>query len=254
MTRSLRLSILLALCIAAHGASGQGQRHGQAQRIKSPDHRVALLELFTSEGCSSCPRADRWLRDLEDDHRLWSQVVPVAFHVDYWDSIGWPDRFARAEFSARQREYARAGNVGSVYTPGFVVDGREWRGWFRRPDLSLDHASAPGILILDVDETDVDARYTPAGTTPGALELNLAVLGFDLRTRVQGGENEGRVLEHDFVVLGYERVPMRGTEAAFAVSTRMPPVELPAPRRALAAWVSRAGDQAPIQAAGGWLR
>ena len=91
-------------------------------------------------------------------------------------------------------------------------------------------------------------------TTPGALELHLAVLGFDLRTRVQAGENEGRVLEHDFVVLGYGRVPMQGTGAVFVASTSMPPAELPAPRRALAAWVSRAGDQAPIQAAGGWLR
>src|SRR4051794_5009755 len=69
----------------------------------SPQHTLALVELYTSEGCSDCPPADRWLRSLKP-----GSVVPIAFHVDYWDYIGWKDPFARAAFSARQRELAAA--------------------------------------------------------------------------------------------------------------------------------------------------
>lgn len=100
--------------------------------IESPPERVALLELYTSEGCSSCPPADRWLSELKTNNELWTRVVPVAFHVDYWDYLGWPDRFAAASFSNRQREYALQGAVSTVYTPGLIYNGSEWRDWRRR--------------------------------------------------------------------------------------------------------------------------
>jgi len=98
--------------------------------LQSGPARASLLELYTSEGCSSCPPAEAWLSRLRDDARLWKEIVPVAFHVDYWDNLGWKDRFASAAFTARQRDYAARWNSGSVYTPGFVLDGQEWRGWF----------------------------------------------------------------------------------------------------------------------------
>jgi len=228
----------------------------QSQRIESPPQRVALVELFTSEGCSSCPPADRWLSGLVGDERLWRHLVPVAFHVDYWDYIGWPDRFARPAYSQRQRDYARSGNVRSVYTPGFVVHGEEWRGWFRHPVLSLDDPPPAGVIVLDVapDGAQVTASYSAGSDLPGPLDIHLAVLGFDLTTTVKGGENEGRILPHDFVVLGYQRMPMTGTSPHFSATSTMPETQVSAARRALAAWVSRHGEQAPMQAVGGWLR
>ncbi len=225
------------------------------RRIQSPAGQVMLLELFTSEGCSSCPPADRWLSGLVDDPRLWRQVVPVAFHVDYWDSIGWPDRFAHPAFSERQRMHARGGVVRSVYTPGFVARGEEWRGWFRRPVLDVASPPPAGILSLDVDTATgrIDGRYTAAHALDGPLELHVALLGFDLQTEVRAGENEGRTLRHDFVVLGHARVPLDGASPRFHAATTLPDARVDAPRRALAAWVSRANDTRALQAAGGWL-
>ena len=97
--------------------------------LKSASSRTSVLELFTSEGCSSCPPADEWMSRLIDDDRLWSEVVPIAFHVDYWDHLGWKDPVASRDFSSRQREHAASWKNNRVYTPGFVLNGLEWRGW-----------------------------------------------------------------------------------------------------------------------------
>src|SRR6059036_3501 len=84
--------------------------------------RAQLLELYTSEGCSSCPPAEAWLSKLKDAPGLWRDFVPIAFHVDYWDSLGWKDPFAIKAYSERQRDYAASWRSRSVYTPGFVLD------------------------------------------------------------------------------------------------------------------------------------
>ncbi len=88
-----------------------------------------LIELYTSEGCSSCPPADRWLSTLKEHPALWQRLVPIAFHVDYWDYIGWKDRFSQSEFSARQRQYVKENALPTVYTPGIMSNGKEWRNF-----------------------------------------------------------------------------------------------------------------------------
>ena len=95
--------------------------------FKSSGAPSSLIELYSSEGCSSCPPAEEWLNHLKGDAGLWKSVFPVAFHVDYWDGLGWPDRFARAEYTQRQRDYAARLRQDSVYTPEFVLNGLEWR-------------------------------------------------------------------------------------------------------------------------------
>ena len=97
--------------------------------ISSSNTQVSLLELYTSEGCSSCPLADRWVSSLKDDPKLWKEFIPLSFHVDYWDYIGWKDRFASPAYSRRQKQYAQQGAVSTVYTPGFLNNGQEWRPW-----------------------------------------------------------------------------------------------------------------------------
>ncbi|NJN47510.1 MAG: DUF1223 domain-containing protein [Candidatus Competibacteraceae bacterium] len=177
------------------------------QVLHSGSRQVSLLELYTSEGCSSCPPADRWLSKLTSDTRLWREVVPVAFHVDYWDYLGWPDRFASSVFGTRQRQYAQNGFIRTVYTPGLILNGKEWRGWFQRPQLRLDHGAEVGQLSLRLENGQVEARFTANGNQPARLDIHLALLGFGLSSQVQAGENRGRMLQHDFVVLAYQQIP-----------------------------------------------
>ena len=220
-------------------------------RLVSPDHRVALLELYTSEGCSSCPPADRWLSGLKDDARLWCDIVPVGFHVDYWNYLGWPDRFANPTFSARQRAYARKDHVSNVYTPGFVLSGTEWRGWFARPD----------DLPLSRQPADVAIEVAFEGST-GRLRINAAeedyvghaaLLGFDQVTQVKRGENRGRELRHDFVVLELQRLDMqRGSDSLEAAIRFESGLEM-SQRYALAVWITQAGSLQPVQSVGGWF-
>ncbi len=222
-------------------------------QLASPAERVTLLELYTSEGCSSCPPADRWLSGLRDDPRLWHAVVPVAFHVDYWDAIGWPDRFASADHSRRQRAYVQAGHAGSVYTPGFVVDGREWRGWFVGGTPEIGGGAPAGVLALEVDGARIDASYTPADDGAGPLELHVVRLGFGLVTEVGAGENAGRTLRHDFLVLDHRRAPLEQAGGVFKARLESPRPDIVAERHAVAAWVASRHDPTPLQAVGGWL-
>ena len=244
MLRAFILCVILAVPLQSAASDAH---------IQGPTSRVTLVELFTSEGCSSCPPAEKWLNAAEARSDLWSRVVPVAFHVDYWDYIGWPDRFAAREHSDRQRTYREIGRTGGVYTPGFVVGGREWRGWFRDPTLELPADVDVGSISVDVRDGRFEASFEPAVDVPESLELHVARLGFDLVTEVRAGENHGRTLEHGFVVLGWSRHRMGGGDGAYRVSGEIPVASNPAPREALAVWVSVPGDPFPIQAAGDWL-
>lgn len=223
------------------------------QLFSSGKQRVHLLELYTSEGCSSCPPADRWLSGLLQDSRLWQQLVPVAFHVDYWNYIGWPDRFASADFSERQRRYARAENLTTVYTPGFLLNGNEWRSFFGLRKLSLQQEDA-GELQLKLEGDEITASYTPAVAINSGVEINIALLGFDLQTEVKAGENRGETLRHDFTVLAIKRLVMQPGDMMYSVVGHLPVADISAPRLALAAWVSKTGRQTPLQATGGWLQ
>ena len=224
-----------------------------ASEFSSGPERVALLELYTSEGCSSCPPADRWVSGLKNDQRLWRDVVPVAFHVDYWDGLGWKDRFAARRYSERQRDYARYGALGTVYTPGFVVNGGEWRGWFYDPELTLNPNVPAGHLKVGVADQHVVARFVPADSAGERYQVHVAVTGSGLSTAVAAGENRGRELNHDFVVLGYDTRTMRNLDGVLTARSRLPTSDIKPERHALAIWVTRGLDPTPVQATGGWL-
>ena len=244
MLRFLVLSLILAVPI-----SGSAQ-HAD---IRGPVARVILVELFTSEGCSSCPPAEKWLNRAEARSDLWSRVIPVAFHVDYWDYIGWPDRFASRAHSKRQQTYRDIERIRAVYTPGFVVGGEEWRGWFSDPTLKLPAEVEVGSISVDVRDGRFEARFAPVVEVPRRIELHVARLGFDFVTDVGAGENRGRTLQHQFVVLGWSRHRMSRGGGVYEASGDLPAASNPSPREALAVWVSVPGDPLPIQAAGDWL-
>ena len=221
--------------------------------MQSPNNQVSLLELYTSEGCSSCPPADRWLSQLKDDPRLWRHVVPIAFHVDYWDYIGWPDRFASPVFSNRQRGYAAQRLVSTVYTPGLILNGEEWRSWFRKPSLELRQGPQVGILTINVNQKQVMASFAASTQPSEQLEIHLAILGFDLSTAVKAGENRGRELTHDFVVLGYDSHDLTLENGRYVADFELPKARFEVPRKGLAAWVSKRNDPRPLQAVGSWF-
>ena len=222
--------------------------------ITSPDTQVSLLELYTSEGCSSCPPADKWISKLKSHSGLWRSLVPVGFHVDYWNYIGWVDRFSSPEYSARQRRYARTKNLKTVYTPGFLLNGEEWRSSFGVITLSTETDKKVGPLSLKISNMELSAIFnTVEVLSDKTLILNVAVLGFDIKTDVKAGENHNKELKHDFTVLGYKSIPLYKDNSAYSVMTELPDIVETAPRMAVSAWVNKENDMTPIQAAGGWL-
>ena len=224
------------------------------QIIKSGVARVNLLELYTSEGCSSCPPADEWLSSLTHDQRLWTQLVPVAFHVDYWDDLGWRDPFDSHIYSERQQHLADRVGDGVIYTPEFVLDGKPWSNWFNLRPLRLPDAANAGRLKLVVGGARITARFIPVNADYKYLELHIAILAFGVVTKVGAGENAGRTLRQDFLAIGYEQGLMAATASGFTVAMRLPPsIKVRASHYALATWVSEPGDPAPIQSTGGWL-
>lgn len=168
---------------------------------ESGTRRGVLLELYTSEGCDSCPPADRRLSQLGNQAADAGRVVPLAFHVDYWDRLGWADRFASPLHTRRQ--YAMAALVGSrlVYTPQFLRNGRDWRSPGSPLDGVGDKASPVRIaLLLGATPQGQLALSGEISAVPAAADVYLAVYENNLESRVQSGENAGRTLRHDYVV------------------------------------------------------
>src|SRR6266566_907051 len=145
--------------------------------FESGETAATVIELFTSEGCSSCPKADAWMSQLKSSRDVWKNIVPAAFHVDYWDGLGWPDRFAKPEFTQRQRRYAFSWPTGAVYTPTFVVNGKEWPGFFKREAAPKAGPEKVGILAVALKgESEAVATFSPENATRGPLKLEVALL------------------------------------------------------------------------------
>ncbi|MGP4844126.1 DUF1223 domain-containing protein [Marinobacter sp. 1Y8] len=217
-----------------------------AQDWRSGSSKIDVIELYTSEGCSSCPPADKWLSSLKDNPALFSEFIPMAFHVDYWDYIGWEDPFAKAEYSERQREYVRAGRVSQSYTPGIVINSQEWRDWFRGKRTWSDDKEDVGQLKAHLG----DNRQLEAGFDgDNAGQLHVALLGMGLTTKVKAGENRGKQLSHDFVVL--KMISVAGSNHWSVTLPEAP--DAGQKRTAIAIWVTPPNALGVIQATGGYV-
>lgn len=211
MRSCLALVLLGAACLppAALGASCRAQ---------SPATRTPVVELYTSEGCSSCPPADRWLSTLKSA-AAQGQVVVEGFHVSYWDSLGWVDRFASPAYNARQREVAARQGSSQVYTPQLVRDGRDARDYDQALPTRRDAAGA--VIRLERHDTDALAEVTPS--TPGARwAAYWTVTEHGHASKVRAGENAGEFLEHDFVVRQF--VPVAAREGPGKLSLQPVPM------------------------------
>ena len=210
MSTIVRLS-LLALTLAVLASRGEA---GQP----APADRVAVVELFTSQGCSSCPPADRLLSKLSQDSRYQGKVIPLSFHVDYWNSIGWQDPFSSARWSERQKAYAgRVFHSNRIYTPQVVVNGHaecvgnsEGEVLGRIADALAAEPAGRVSLTVEPPTPDghlkvkVGAKLARAAGA-GDLDLWVAVYESGLSTEVKAGENASRILRNDRVVRRLEK-------------------------------------------------
>ncbi len=223
--------------------------NAQNLTLISGPKQLTLLELYTSEGCSSCPPAEKWLGSLKRDPRLWRYIVPVAYSVDYWNYMGWRDPFVNKRWSARQHAYVQSGAVSSVYTPGFVANGEEWTGWFGPKIVPLT-GKTTGILGVKVRDGAVSARYYPAHRSRSGWTLHVAMLGFGIKSTISTGKDAGKKLTRDFVVLN--QMDIDSPNSRWRV--KLPKINQPSVKRlGLAVWVTKVGSMTPEQAAGGWL-
>ena len=240
----------LVLAVIASADAGAGRIV-----FESGAKRVSLLELYTSEGCRSCPPADGWLAGLMDSPGLWNDFVPLAFHVDYWNSLGWKDRWSSPEFSSRQNTYAQFWHSPNVYTPCFVLNGKEWRGWSSRRKVLPTAGEHVGVLVaISTDTNHWNVSFVPIPTANSEYEAHAALLACGLSSDVKAGENTGRHLQHEFVVLSLTQTGMTISNGLARGSFILapPPHDLEN-ILALTVWVTPAGQLEPIQAAGGWL-
>ncbi|KAB2840069.1 MAG: DUF1223 domain-containing protein, partial [Burkholderiales bacterium] len=168
---------------------------------QAPAFTPVMVELFTSEGCNSCPPADRWLAA-----KMAPEVIPLAFHITYWDQLGWPDPFAQASFDTRHNHQALVGGKRRLYTPQVFVDGAEALDWrqeaaFAKRALAARQRPASAQLQASWQLVDGHLQLRLSGALPrGEARLFLAVAESGLTSAVAAGENAGKRLEHDHVV------------------------------------------------------
>lgn len=234
---NLRTNLILVLAASgavATSASAECTAQGASTRPR-------LVELYTSEGCSSCPPADEWLRHLPAEANL----AALEFHVDYWDSLGWRDRFADPRYSTRQLHQARRDGGTGAFTPQVVLDGRNWPGWHRsegRAQAATSLAAmrmmiAPGPALHVSVETTMEH---PADA--GAFRNYVAITEDGLASQVRAGENRGALLRHDHVVRAFAGPLPLTAEADIKL-----PKDLDTAHATVVAFVQRESDGAVAQ-------
>ncbi len=195
---------LLPICIAisCYGLNTKSnEKNNESPKNTTLEKGTAFIELFTSEGCSSCPPADRLLNKIA--HEKGNEVFVLSYHVDYWDNIGWKDPFSQAAFSNRQRHYAQRFSSESVYTPQVVVNGMEEFVGSNETRLRSSIAKSTPIAPLNIkatrkDKSTIQLAYTIESKMP--LVLNFALIKKEATSVVKRGENSGRTLHHVNIV------------------------------------------------------
>ena len=166
--------------------------------VKSGETITPVIELYTSEGCSSCPPADKWLSTLKG-----KPVVAQAFHVGYWDYIGWVDRFASPIHTTRQREIASANKLRTIYTPQLIHNGRDWREGYGRDVIERNTPAETNITMKRTSSANsFEARISPSNASTN-WNAYWTVTEHNHNSKVKAGENAGKFLQHDFVVRQY---------------------------------------------------
>nr|WP_315429683.1 DUF1223 domain-containing protein [uncultured Albidiferax sp.] len=194
MLNTIKSIAACALCISA-GAVFSAEN---TCTLQSGKNLLPVLELYTSEGCSSCPPADQWLSQLKGQ-----PAVVQAFHVGYWDQLGWVDRFATPAHTARQRQIAAWNQQGSIYTPQAVLNGKDWRNWGGTLNTKPAEPGLAQISLRQLAPDQFEALVTPLAGAPSRWSAYWTVTEHGHSSKVKAGENAGEFLKHDFVVRQY---------------------------------------------------
>lgn len=249
---TVRLAVSAAVMLVSNGTLTAAEPM-TTPTFQSGENRTSLLELYASEGCNSCPPAETWLSQQTNANGLWASFVPVAFHVDYWDHLGWRDRWGQPQFSDRQRAYAELFRSRTIYTPEFILNGREWRSWTEAKQVPRIEQTVGVLKVSLIESNRWLARFAPRVSGKTYI-FHVAQLACGLSSDVKAGENSGRHLEHDFVALtlvsGRLDKKDNAFEATFTLALTNQPVNT---RAALAVWVTRGAELEAVQATGGWL-
>ncbi len=163
--------------------------------ISNDSTKIQLLELFSTQSCSSCPPAQKWVSELQNESELYKTFVPVVYHVDYWDYLGWKDPYSKKEYSDYQRSYSAKWNSKTIYTPMFVLDGGEWRARSRNT-LKKTLTSKIKLVVKFLGGNKFEVRAN--NIKPNLYTLHSALMINDVKTKVRAGENRGRILKQDF--------------------------------------------------------
>lgn len=199
ITQTTRYTLSVLICTSSASVA-----IAQTCAAKSGDKITPVIELYTSEGCSSCPPADKWLSTLKDvsPAPVATGIAPVvqAFHVNYWDYIGWTDRFAAPAYTARQRQVSAWQKSSTIYTPQMVGNGRDLRNWNRwNADLEV------ATVAISLKQEQVNVFSAQVQATPSmAWSAYWTVTEDGHSSKVKAGENSGEFLKHDFVVRQYQ--------------------------------------------------
>lgn len=225
--------------------------------FSSANEKTQLVELYTSQGCSSCPPADNFLSNAIPENKLWKDIIPLAFHVDYWNYLGWKDVFSSKANTNRQLQHHKYKNVSNVYTPSFVVNGNEWRGFFNRSALPQKQSTHVGPLSLTFNSNtgSVGLEFINLSNRQPSF-CNFAILGFGQTIKIKSGENRGLNLAQNFTVLFSTKTKTASSSNQFHCQSNLAEFKFNQPleknKYALVAWVSEE-NQRHIQATGGWL-
>jgi len=223
--RAIKISILAAfLLITALGTTAFINAKYIAKPGTNDDKGFAVIELFTSEGCSSCPPADDLVAKIEKES-AGKPVYILAYHVDYWNRLGWKDQFSSADFSKRQNDYANYLHLQSVYTPQIVVNGKtefvgSEEGTLRnaiKTNLQKGSSAQLSLNVLNLDQKRADIKYTAEGADKNTVLL-IAVLQKNAQTKVLSGENGVHTLSHVQIVRKLQEVKLNengGTAKVF---------------------------------------
>ena len=182
----------------------QTNENPQPENVDNINKKPVLVELFTSEGCSSCPPADRVLAQLESEQpNKNAEIITLALHVDYWDNIGWKDKFSSALYSQRQNVYGQAFKIGQIYTPQMVVDGeKQFVGSsLSEANKAITESAKDEKANVELAASDNSLKIKISDVPKHEnASVFLAIAEDNLSTSVKGGENSGRKLDHTSVV------------------------------------------------------
>lgn len=252
------ISMLAALLCTAQAKGNEmvaspGANKTNSTIFRSKAEQTSLLELYTSQGCYSCPTAENWLNTLLSFKGLWHDVVPIALHVDYWDYLGWKDPYGEKQNQERHYAYKFQGHTPAIYTPEMILNGRDYTTWRKGELPNFKTGKDIGELELSRTNDGIRVFFSSKNKSGKALRANVALLGFGITAAIKAGENDGRTLHHEFVSLA------RKSAIAYPVGPlylwQFPAISSEHTRRrsALIAWLDSEDNNQPIQAVGGWI-